>query len=343
MGLEELNSIEREILEIAVKIGGSKRPIELEPLYKETISQLDYPENIIVKTINKLFREKYIIEGYELTKLNLLENKKRKSIYDYVEQNPGAHIREIQKTFDLGTYDTLRNLNYLEVFGFLRSKRFMNKVTYFLVGTDETRDEKILILKNARTKIVFNQIDTLEKARLSELVKSLNLSHGQIQPHIKKLSEYHLIKSVIENNVVYYCPEISYKNYEKSIISYIIVIHKENGLALYQEQLGSVELNADLISGFITAIQSFGTEISKKDTSLKGLKYENYNIEIATGTYIRAVILLNGKATIELNSSLLNFVNEFERHFENELKTFLGNISVFKSTKNIFHQVFDLP
>ncbi|MFX0137161.1 MAG: hypothetical protein ACFFDN_26210 [Candidatus Hodarchaeota archaeon] len=704
MGQDELSSLEKEILEIAVKIGGEKRPIKLEPLYKAAISQLNYPENIIVKAIHKLFREKYIIEGYELTKINLLDNKKRKMIFDYIEQNPGAHIREIQKVFNLGTYDTLRNLNYLEVFGFVRSKRFMNKVAHFLVGTDETRDEKILILKNARTKQIFDHINSLEKARLSELGKALNLSHGQIQPHLKKLSEYNLINSVIENNIVYYLPIISepikkvtvkrefdyfggsirfkvaiqnntnmsisnisvtltpseqffwdeavrkvsvlrphnsigvdftlipntcgkstvfgvvsyqdafgnihnemiapkeipikcplvvpqtmskfeidewiktlkksttkidygnlsqiqaydiamshvgaldlfkikinsqeysalytgkvkvtgkqiifklridpphiiidvwaedltqttgllayirnlitisleqslktleksedlirkitkvfnlnnelkdcfdvccnceeirkitkylikiknnlesiyqdfkvldsingwilrfqgmyeeencidnelaleleydiidwikqsqelvsydiklYKDtydydkfsedfkigiecfnknlelirrtYELSILSYLIVIYKQNGLALYQERLGSVDLDADLISGFITAIQSFGTEVSKKETSVKGLKYENYNIEIATGDYIRAVILLNGRATIELNRSLLNFVNEFESHFEKELISFIGNISSFRSTKNIFHRVFELP
>ncbi len=702
MGQEELNSIERKILEIAVEIGGMKRPIELEPLYKAAISKLNYPEKDIVKSIHKLFREKYLIEGYELTKINLLDSKKRKLIYDYIEQNPGAHIREIQRVFNLGTYDTLRNLGYLEVFGFLRSKRFMNKVTYFLVGTDENQDDKILILRNERTKQILDQINTMEKARLSDLGKSLNLSHGQIQPHVKKLEEYKLINSVIENNIVYYIPKISElvdkitvkrefdyfggnirfkvaiqnnsnmsisnisvtltpseqffweetvkrvsvlrphnsigvdftlipntcgkstvfgivsyqdafgnihnttiaakeipikcplvipqtmsqfeinqwiknlkksttkidygnisdiqaynialshvgaldlsrikdnskeyalytgkvkvtgkqivvklridkphiiidvwaedftqttgllayirnliaislgqsqktlekseelmrkinqifnlnhelkncfdvccngdeirkiisyltkiknnlgplypdfkvldsingwilkfqgmyeeencidndlaleleyemidwlkqsqelvshdiklykdtydhdeipenfeigiqnfnknlelirKKYEHSILNFLIVTHKENGLALYQQQLGSVKLDADLISGFITAIQSFGTEVSRKETLVKGLKYENYNIEIVTGTYTRAVILLNGKSTNELNKSLVNFVNEFERHYEKELKSFLGNISIFESTKNIFHRIFNL-
>ncbi|MFX1450470.1 MAG: hypothetical protein ACFFCM_06495 [Promethearchaeota archaeon] len=704
MGQEELNDVEKEILNIAVKIGASKRPIELKPLFKAAVSQLEYPEKIIVKSIHKLFREKYIIEGYELTKINLLENKKRKLIYSHIEQNPGSHIREIKNTFNLGTYDTLRNLNYLEVFGFIRSKNFMNKVTYFLIGTDETKDEKILILKNDRTKIILNQINTMEKARLSDLGKAFNLSHGQIQPHLKKLLDCNLIDTIIEDNIIYYIPEISEqidkilvkrefdyfggnirfkvaienntdmiisnisvtltpseqffwdetvkrvsvlrphnsigvdftlipntcgkstvfgvvsyqdafgnilnstilpkeipikcplvipqtmtqfeinkwinslkkstikidygnisqnqafniglshvgaldlykikenslqytalytgkvkvtgkqivvklrieqphiiinvwaedltqttgllayirnlinisleesqktlekseelinkinqvcnlnneliecfeccsngekikriitylteiknkiepiypdfkileslktwivkfrgmydeetcidnelafeleydiiewlkqsqelvshniklfnetydfdkipenfdvgmknftkslqllrKNYEISILNYLIVIHKEHGLALYQEQLSSIELDADLISGFITAIQSFGTEVSKKETVVKGLKYENYNIEIASGEYIRAVILLNGKATIELNRSLVNFVHEFESNFENQLKSFLGNISSFQSANTIFHEIFNLP
>ena len=81
--------------------------------------------------IHKLFREKYVIEGYELTKLTLLDNKKRKFMYEYIEQNPGAHIREIQKVFNLGTYDTLRNLGYLEVFGFIRSKKLSFRMANF--------------------------------------------------------------------------------------------------------------------------------------------------------------------------------------------------------------------
>ncbi len=201
---DELNGMENEILHIAIKLGEGKKPIELKRLYKASVSQLNYTEKIIVQSINTLFQKKYIVEGHELTKANLLDDEKRNKIYDYIKKHPGAHIREIQSTFGLGTYDTLRNLKYLEIFGFIRSKRFLNKLAYFIMGTDETQDVTILVLRNDRTKLIFDQINLQKKVRLSDLEKSLNLKHGQIQHHVKKLLEHDLIDSMVEEDVVYY-------------------------------------------------------------------------------------------------------------------------------------------
>ncbi|MHA1382602.1 MAG: hypothetical protein ACTSR3_02470 [Candidatus Helarchaeota archaeon] len=705
MVLKELADLDKTVLEIASIIGAKKRTIEVEELYKTCISKLSYSKEKILVSIKKLYQKRILVEGFRLTKDSVLKNKKRIDIYEYIKKNPGAHHREIRNALNLGSYMAYRHLKYLEIFGFIRSKKFMNKKAYFLAGLDTSQDEKILLLRNERTKIIYDQVLTYEKIRLSEIENNLNLTHGQIQPHLKKLLDNNLISKIQENKIIYYVPivemvtepitvkrefdylggnirfkvavqnntsmsvsniiitlnpseqffwnesvhkisnlpphnsrgvdftlipntcgkstvfgvvsyqdaygkahsitinpkeiaikcplvspqtmspfevnerikklkqstakinfggilprkafnitlnqvealdlskvtsepqnfialysgkvkvtgqqivmkiridkpfividvwandftqttgilafvrnlitialektlndfkkseevakniielfnynnelkncfddcyngekikkitsvlskikislekihprlkildplnkwnlkltgmyddescidtetalELEYdiitwlnqikeivnydiKNYEHiygmktgfyedfqigeknirktlqelerlygiSILNYVIIIHKESGLAIYQENLGSVKTDADLISGFLTAIQNFGTEISQKDTSVLGLAYQNYHIEVETGDFIQAVLLLNGKLNSYLAQRLTKFVKEFERKYEKSLQNFLGNVSQFTDTKSIVHNIFGLP
>ncbi len=204
--LEELGVIERLILIIATDLGGKKKAIRAENLFEEAVSQLSYSKEEIYIALNQLFEKKYLIEGLNLTKKNILNNKNRRRIYYYILEHPGTHVREIREELNLGAYETFRNLEYLEMFDFLRSKKFMNKKVYFLSDTNEEFDMEILLFKNLRTKLIYHQIKLHKKLRLSELERILNLDHGQIRPHIKKLLEFNFINSINENNIVYYIP-----------------------------------------------------------------------------------------------------------------------------------------
>ena len=81
-----------------------------------------------------------------------MNNERRRQIYNYIKKFPGAHNREIRNVFNIDNYVAFRHLKFLEIFGYLRSKRFMNKKAYFLYDSDESKDERILILKNERRK-----------------------------------------------------------------------------------------------------------------------------------------------------------------------------------------------
>ncbi len=208
MESKELEAIDRFILDIASSIGDKKRTIELDELFSNCVSQLSYSDQEIIESMKKLFDKRYLVEGHRLTKEKILNNEKRQKIYKYIKENPGAHSREIRDVFKLGSYISFRHLKYLEIFGFLRSKKFLNKKAYFLAESDESQDEKILVFKNERTKIIYDYITTSKKVRISEIEESLNLAHGQIQPHLKKLIENDLIDAIIEDGITFYVPKI---------------------------------------------------------------------------------------------------------------------------------------
>ncbi len=130
------------------------------------------------------------------------------------------------------------------------------------------------------------------------------------------------------------------KNYGLEIISYLLVLDKKSGLTLFEKEFGDLQINPDLVGGFLHALQSFGMELSASETSMKTLSYENYQFQIETGEYIRAALILRGTPNQFLISKLSEFVKEFERELKEYIIQFSGNAEPFKAANRIFDSIF---
>jgi len=128
--------------------------------------------------------------------------------------------------------------------------------------------------------------------------------------------------------------------YASFILKYLMIIYKLNGLVVYSQPFGGIEIDDDLISGFLTAITSFGAEISRKETSMKSIRYQDFEIEIEDGKYVRAAIVLIGKATEFLLETLQKFIMKFENFYEKDLNDWIGDTSPFESTNHMINEVF---
>jgi hypothetical protein len=104
--------------------------------------------------------------------------------------------------------------------------------------------------------------------------------------------------------------------------------------------LADLHINADLVGGFLHALQSFGMELSASETSMKTLSYENYQFQIETGEYTRTALILRGPPNPFLISRLQEFVKQFELSFKTQIVQFTGNIDPFKGVNAIFETVF---
>ncbi len=121
------------------------------------------------------------------------------------------------------------------------------------------------------------------------------------------------------------------RNYSTWVIRYLMVIEKRAGLTIFSKKFGTFEMDTDLVSGFLTAIQSFGMEVTKKETSMRKLSYQDFEIEIEEGDYIRAALVLQGKITKYLVRNLFDYLKKFENTFVDNLQNFDGNITTFSS------------
>ncbi|MHA1798461.1 MAG: hypothetical protein ACTSVY_08420, partial [Candidatus Helarchaeota archaeon] len=128
--------------------------------------------------------------------------------------------------------------------------------------------------------------------------------------------------------------------YSKNILKYLMVIHKETGLTIYEKGFYGTEFDPDLIGGFLTAIQNFGSEISSQETAMKKLVYKDFQIELEDGDYIRAALILNGEPTKYLIKNLLKFVNSFENTFRDELQDWAGNLKIFREKEDALSDLF---
>jgi len=128
-------------------------------------------------------------------------------------------------------------------------------------------------------------------------------------------------------------------------ISYIMIIHKVAGTTIYNKQF-SMELDSDLIGGFLTAISQFRSEIKPKgkSTDEKGFQmdYYDFKIIIHDGSYVRTALILDGPPSEQLEINQKMFTERFEARFSPLIKDFSGDIRPFKETNALVEEYFNI-
>ena len=129
-------------------------------------------------------------------------------------------------------------------------------------------------------------------------------------------------------------------------ISYILIIHKEAGVTIYSKQI-SMELDSDLIGGFITAISQFRSEIKKsKDLPTKHegfeMDYYDFKIVIIDGDFVRVALILDGTPSKNLEEDQEAFTKRFEQKFSPLLKDFTGDVRAFSEADQLIEKFFNI-
>lgn len=130
-------------------------------------------------------------------------------------------------------------------------------------------------------------------------------------------------------------------NYSLRVAHYLLIIYKTSGLCLHFHKFSPGEVDPDLLSGFLQAIQSFGSEFTTSgEAGMKRLSYKDFEISIEEGEYIRVALVGIGKITTSLLDRVKDFVKLFGAQFREELATFRGNIQQFDGARDIIKNLF---
>jgi hypothetical protein len=124
-------------------------------------------------------------------------------------------------------------------------------------------------------------------------------------------------------------------------IQYILVIHHETSLALFSRAFTEIPIDETLISGFLSAISSFGAEIGAKVThtvqdekqpmvrekgGIEELAYKQFKIVVIDGEFIRTAVLLLKSASPTLQIKIGNFNKEFEKRYRATIENWDGKV-----------------
>ncbi|MBD3227841.1 MAG: hypothetical protein GF329_06605 [Candidatus Lokiarchaeota archaeon] len=132
-------------------------------------------------------------------------------------------------------------------------------------------------------------------------------------------------------------------NYSKRIANVLLIIHKESGLCIYNYKFGPGELDPDLLSGFLSAIQSFGVELSESDQAeMRRLLYKDFEIYIDEDEFIRVALIGKGIITEHLERLLSNFIQKFSGNYTRALEKFTGNIKIFSDADLLVEKTFKI-
>lgn len=106
---------------------------------------------------------------------------------------------------------------------------------------------------------------------------------------------------------------------------------------MFNRKYGSIELNPDLMAGFLTAIKEFSREIrtggsQKEKDTVKEIEMETYNVvyEFRSNDGIMSVVAHDKKDDPRIVRGVLSIVvNAFLKQYKSEIKNWKGDISKF--------------
>ncbi|MFX1425091.1 MAG: hypothetical protein ACFFBE_01465 [Promethearchaeota archaeon] len=128
-------------------------------------------------------------------------------------------------------------------------------------------------------------------------------------------------------------------------IQYCLILTKDGGVPVFTKSLAEVPIDGALISGFLSAISSFGREIGVKmqkiDGGLEELSYRQFKIILNEGAYVRVALLLLKRAQESLKEKLRKFNNFFEETYEERLKDFTGEVFDEVQVTKLMEKVFE--
>lgn len=113
-------------------------------------------------------------------------------------------------------------------------------------------------------------------------------------------------------------------------IKHILLMDKRSGLTLLNYAVSGVDIDADLLSGFIQANITFSesSEVSNKNIvpsiefQFYEFQYKKFNILLKDGDIIRVCLILDHKASIKLRDQVFQFLEDFEPEFKEGLIDF---------------------
>ncbi|GAB4309900.1 MAG: hypothetical protein Kow0069_09610 [Promethearchaeota archaeon] len=125
----------------------------------------------------------------------------------------------------------------------------------------------------------------------------------------------------------------------------LLQVISSGGLDVFTHAVNPLPISPSMISGFITAVASFGSELpirkkgkeGKKDdkavsgsgdgrgpTGIEALSYQQFKIVVEEGRYVKVALLLAEMPSGKTKSNLVAFTRELELKFEDRLANFRG-------------------
>jgi predicted transcriptional regulator len=185
---------------------------------------------VIVTVVALLLAFFFLMGGVKyVTPENVLDTEIRKHLYDYIDEYPGSHLREIARELDLKPSNAAWHLRKLEQTNLIRSRSIGGKKVFYLVeGGIEAKQRAVAesILRNTNAREIMSYLSEHPGKHLLEVAHALSINHHVVKWHITKMQEAELIEGDTTNSAypVYYPTEIgrqiveTYNEYLKTMM-----------------------------------------------------------------------------------------------------------------------------
>ncbi len=142
-----------------------------------------------------------------VTRENVLENETRSDLYEFLQDKPGTHLRAIADELDLSTTNVLWHLRKLEDADLVKGKKLEGyKVFYPVEGGTEGKRKAMAnaVLKNDNAQAILEYIATEPGAHQRAIARALDVNHGTVRWHLRKMLKTDLVMEVKRDHAIQY-------------------------------------------------------------------------------------------------------------------------------------------
>ena len=126
--------------------------------------------------------------------MNDESNSNTNKILQYIQENPGSHLRQIKRELKMSMGTTQYHLNVLEKQGKITSEKHNLHKYYFPIGLFEKNEREILKILNQETaREILLLILERKNPTQTDIVNMIKISSASVNWHIKKLLELGLV------------------------------------------------------------------------------------------------------------------------------------------------------
>ena len=161
--------------------------------------------------LKSLTNKKLIVEGSKLMKSEILNNQKRKEIYEFIVKNPGTYFNKILHELNYSNHIVVWHLSMLLKFEFISKKILENHEIYFDTTTELDDISSTYFTAKEKSQKIINYMKKnnlgITKTNLSQ---ELNMHMNTLAKYLNLLEDYNVIvKKKIDNKNLYFLSEKS--------------------------------------------------------------------------------------------------------------------------------------
>jgi len=175
------------------------------------LSSINISNQGVRNILKSLTNKKLIVEGSKLTKSEILNNKKRKDIYQFINENPGTYFNRIVHELNYSNHIVVWHLNMLLKFDFIIKEIIENHDIYFDANQEFEDMKPTYFTQKAKSQKIINFMkkDNLGITKTS-LSQELNMHMNTLAKYLTLLEKYNVIvKKKIDKINLYFLREKS--------------------------------------------------------------------------------------------------------------------------------------
>lgn len=159
----------------------------------------------ITKILKTFIERSIIVEGSKLTMEDVLTNPKRKTIYEFINQNPGTFYYQIVKQLDMGSHLVIWHIEILLEFNFITKIEEDNHELYFIPDIKPEIAKIKYYMTNDKSRKIFDFIKSNNTGvTKTEISNKLEMHPNTVKKYIQVLETHQLIHSMKDMNKTLY-------------------------------------------------------------------------------------------------------------------------------------------